>query len=100
MDFIKHMTNDMRDAYHEQVELMRQEVKLCEENIKKVKPFAHMGLPYTNEDGLPVVHGCRMIFIGQKDYWNHRRVEACFRLRTMTGEDWTYGSPDNPDFMP
>jgi len=93
MDFVAHMTNAMREVYQAQEGLLRDEIKLCEEQVTLLHNAANISLPHTNEDGLPVVHGSRMKIVKLKEYWNQRRREACWRLRLMTGEDHLYDIP-------
>lgn len=66
------MTNQMKEVYTSFMAQMEQEYLYCDEQLNKAKE-ARVKLPYVNEQGISVVHGCNMVVDRIGRYWTVRR---------------------------
>lgn len=72
MQFRECMTDAMLEVCDGFQEEMEQECLYCVENLKKANQAENISLPHTNERGVPVVHGARVVMHNISDYWYNR----------------------------
>lgn len=74
--FREHMTNEMKaicDNFHNQERLKKEFLEVQEKYNEVCDVLNRMILPMKNEEGIDVVHGCRLQLVKIKDYYQNRR---------------------------
>lgn len=68
------MTEKMIKVMDEMEELMRGEIGLCDEMIKKAEEAGHVSLPATNENGVAILQDTKIAMNDIAWYWKKRKM--------------------------
>lgn len=72
----EHMTDAMIKVYDRVIEQAEEECLYCLEQLIKANTAENIKLPHTNERGIPVIHGARLLVNNVSNYWYQRLTLA------------------------
>ena len=94
MKFYVHGTDAMKAALDEVMDNAEKNLRNAYEKQLAVQKATWISLPATNEQGLVVYHGCRVLADHANDYWDQIARANYFFLRTMGRSDLAFAIKD------